>query len=111
MTEETYSLNVTVSQPDLIAENGELSHAMRITFGQFFRGDPSQPDWNDKDENSPGHIRNRPSFVGAGPIEVEESDKLVTVSLSESLLSILYAVTNSFWLSPLSWEDQKKWNS
>ena len=70
------------------------------------------PDWNDRDENSPGHIRNRPDFVGEGPVKVEEGERIVKVSLSESLLERIYAVTESFWLSLLSWGgQQKQWKS
>ena len=110
-TEENYSINVTVSQPALNMEGGELSYSMLITFGWWFRGDIAHPDWNDRNENSPGHIRNRPEFVGVGPVEVEEGERQVTVSLAESLLLRIYAVTDSFWLSPLSWGGQKEWKS
>lgn len=110
-TEDNYSINVTVSQPTLNLEGGDLSHTMRITFGRWFRGDIAHPDWNERDENAAGYIRNRPEFRGEGPVEVEESEKLVTVSLSESLLAKIYAVTESFWLSPLSWVGQQQWKS
>ncbi len=110
-SEENYSINVTVSQPTLDMEGKGLSQTMCIAFGQWFKGDIARPDWNEKDENAPEHIRNRPEFQGKGPVEVVESDKLVTVSLSESLLEKIYAVTNSFWLSLLSWDDQQQWIS
>ena len=110
-TEENYSINVTVSQPTLNTEGGELSHTMRITFGRWFRGDPAVPDWNDRNENSPGHIRNRPDFRGEGPVIVEESDGFVTVSLSGSMLSKLTALISTFWLSTYRWENQHQWIS
>ena len=110
-TKEIITIKVTVSQPTLDNREGEVSQSMLVSFGQWFKGDAAQPDWNDRNENSPGHIRNRPEFVGAGPVEVEEGERQVTVSLSESLLLRIYAVTESFWLSPLSWGGQKEWKS
>ena len=110
-TKEIITIKVTVSQPALDNSEGEVSQSMLVSFGQWFKGDASQPDWNDRNENSPGYIRNRPEFRGDGPVEVEEGEKTVTVSLSASLLEKIYAVTESFWLSPLSWGGQKAWKS
>lgn len=110
-SKEHITIKVTVSQPALDTKEGEVSQSMLVSFGQWFKGDAAQPDWNDRDENSPGYIRNRPEFRGEGPVEVEESDKLVTVSLSERLLAKIYAVTEMFWLSPLSWDNKQYWKS
>lgn len=110
-TEDNYSINVTVSQPTLNTEGGELSHTMRITFGRWFRGDIAHPDWNEKNESSEGFIRNKPTFHGEGPVEVEEADGMVTVSLSASLLEMLIAIIGSLWLSPLKWNGEKQWIS
>lgn len=110
-TKEIITIKVTVSQPALDNKEGEVSQSMLVSFGQWFKGDAAQPNWNDRDENSPGHIRNRPEFRGEGPVEVEEDEKTVKVSLSVSLLEKIYAVTESFWLSPLSWADKQQWKS
>lgn len=108
---ENNTIKVTVSQPAIDAQDGEISQTMLMVFGQWFKGDPSQPDWNDRDENSPGHIRNRPDFRGEWPMEVTESNKLVMVSISESLLSKILAVTDTFWMSPLTWDNEQQWKS
>lgn len=111
-SKEHIIIKVTVSQPALDTKDGEVSQSMLVSFGQWFKGDAALPDWNDRDENSPGHIRNRPDFVGEGPVKVEEGERIVKVSLSESLLERIYAVTESFWLSLLSWGgQQKQWKS
>lgn len=110
-TEENYSINVTVSQPTLNTEGGELSHTMRITFGRWFRGDIAHPDWNEKNEDAEGFIRNKPTFHGEGPVEVDEADGKVTVSISENMLNTLLAITEAFWLSPFAWDSGKQWIS
>ena len=110
-TEENYSINVTVSQPALNMEGGELSYSMLITFGRWFRGDIAHPDWNEDDENATGYIRNKLEFYGESPVEVRKEDKKVTVSLSRDLLERIYAITDTFWLSPFVWEAEKQWIS
>ena len=84
---------------------------MRITFGRWFRGDIAHPDWNEENENAAGFIRNKPKFNGEGPVKVEEADKMVTVSLSRDLLELIYAITDTFWLSPFAWDGGKNWIS
>ena len=110
-TTEKLTIKVTVSQPALDTKEGEVSQGMLVSFGQWFRGDSAQADWNERDEGAAGFIRNRPEFQGEGPVEVKEGDRLVTVSLSGSLLARIYAVTESFWLSPLLWDNQQNWKS
>ena len=110
-TEENYSIDITVSQPTLNMEGGDLSQTMRITFGQWFRGDVAHPDWNEEDETAAGYIANKPKFRGEGPVEVEEADETVTVSLSRDLLERIYAITDTFWMSPFAWDGGKQWIS
>ena len=110
-TEENYSIDITVSQPTLNMEGGDLSQTMRITFGQWFRGDVAHPDWNENDEEAEGYIRNKPAFIGEDPVVVEQADGAVSVSLSASLMETLLAITEAFWLSPFRWGSGKQWKS
>lgn len=110
-SKENITIKVTVSQPALDNREGEVSQSMLISFGQWLKGDNAQADWNEKDTAAAGYIRHKPTFGGSGPVEINEEDGRVTVSLSASLLAQIYAVTNSFWLSPLAWDNQKQWIS
>ena len=110
-SKEHITIKVTVSQPALDNSEGEVSQSMLVSFGQWLKGDSAQADWNEKDKNAAGYIHHKPTFRGEGPIEVEEEDDRVTVSLTASLLARIYAITNSFWLSSLTWDNQQQWIS